>query len=484
MKLKLVVASMSVLGLVNCPVFADTQTKGKHQKVNHPVVTHHHVVKHHHRHVVREPMHEEMVQSDYKGEIVHPAPVAVCTVSESAMILDAMTQNLGRAVPNPCNPGWFNRISLSGGLNLDIGKWGDRNTNYMGVNYQRFSLNDAYINLGANVNDWVKAFGSISFNTATINDPSFATPSQHFAEYDAAYSNNLTSGSSNNLQLEQASVTVGNFEVSPFFLQFGKQFQDFSRYEIHPITESMTEVMSKTLATSVKLGFIADGFNGSIYVFDDPLPKVGHSTHHTNYGAALGFESPCEELGYDLGVAYLYNLVGVNDTAYAINQFNIANTAVATDGYNSRVGGLAVYGDVNSGPFYLGARYTTALQRFNVADLPRNGIADLSPTVPLTGTPLTSAQGAKPWSVGGQVGFGFTYYMERSQNVYVGYQTSRQAAGLLLPRYRWQSGYNIEVVKNANLGIEYDYDKAYGIGQGGTGKNSDLVTLRAAVKFG
>lgn len=450
MNLKLVVASMSILGLVSCPVFAATQSKSNM----------------HHKH------HKMVKEVDYKGmgNLV-PAP-EVCTISQSAMIVDRMTQStpdvtsqglgLGRSMPNPCNPGWFNRVQFTGGINVDMGKFGSRSGNFMGENYQRISLNDAYINVGAVINDWTKAFASISYNTATINDIDLGNL---LAEYSSAYSNNVTGVGSNALQLEQAYMTFSNFDMSPIFVQLGKQFQDFSRYEIHPITRSMTQVVSETLATSLKLGFIASGFNGSVYVFDDPLAKVGKSATTTNYGAALGYDAPSDQFGWDVGVAYLYNMVGVNDVAYIVNQYN------AGAGYNKRVSVAAAYADVNVGPFVIGGRYTHALQRFNILDLPKNG------------TTTTSTQGAVPWAAGLQAAYGFEGW-GRNQSVYLGYQTSRQAGGLLLPKYRWLAGYGVDMFgKNTNVGVEWDHDKAYSAGQGGNGNTYNLISLRAAVKF-
>ncbi|MBA3660845.1 MAG: LbtU family siderophore porin [Gammaproteobacteria bacterium] len=481
MNLKLVVASMSLLGLVSCPVFAatdsndmntkaskysTTQTKVYHKKPHHKIVK------------------QTTVQDEYKEVVslpVQPAPVEmICTISESSLVLDAATQNVGRAIPNPCTPGWFNRISVSGGMNVDLGKWGNRNTNLMGENYKRLSLNDVYLNVTANINDWARAFASISYNTATINDPILSNTTTHYAEYDAAYSNNVLTGSSNALQIEQAFLTVGNFEVSPVYFQAGKQFQDFSRYEIHPITESLTQVMSKTLATSAKLGFIASGFNGSVFIFDDPISKVGQSSNTTNYGVSLGFDMPTEQYGLSVGAAWLYNLMGVNDIAYNVNQFNQNNAALGTTGgYTSRKSGAAAYADFNTGPFYIGARYTTALQRFNVNDLPSNGIADI---VAGTGAPIADADGARPWSAGLQAGYGFSCW-DKTQNITIGYQTSREAAGLNMPKHRWLGSYNIDAWKNTNFAIEWDHDTAYNVAHGGSGKVSNLVSLRAAVKF-
>lgn len=459
MKLKLVVASMSVLGLVSCQVLAASETKHKH---------------HHQQHK------QHVAHHEYK-EYKEMAPA--CVITQNAITMMEMTQNLGRSIPNPCNPGWFNRIQLSGGVNVDIGKWGNRNTNYMGENYQRFSLNDAYLNVSANVNEWVNAFASISYNTATIN----ANPSLYkvfgAAEYSAAYSNNINGSNVSAVQLEQAFFTIGNFDMSPIFLQVGKGFQDFSRYDIHPITRSLTQVMSETLATAVKLGFLAEGFNGDVYVFDDPVAKIGSgSAKTTNYGIALGYSAPCETLGWDIGAAYLYNLIGVNDTAYSVQNFT------GGMGYHTRVGGVALYADVNSGPFSLGARYTTAVQRFSVLDLTKNGFADLTVASPLLGSglqvvPFADASGAKPWTAGITGAYSFEAWC-KNQNIYVGYQASREAAGLNIPKSRWLAGYGIEMWKNTDFGVEWDHDMAYNTSNGGSGNNTNLVSLRAAVKFG
>lgn len=462
MKLKLVVASMSILGLVSCPVFAGHTKHHKHHKmkqvqtVNHP---------------------------DYKdmGMPVQPAPVEICTISNSTLAMDMMTQNMGRALPNPCNPGWFNRIQLSGGVNVDAFKFGNRNANIMGENYQRLSLNDAYLNLAANVNDWAKAFMSISFSNPTTN----ANPSEFknlgAAEYNAAYTNNINSGQANIVQVEQAYATIGNPDMSPIFLQLGKQFQDFSRYEIHAITESMTQVMSKTLATSLKIGFMVNGFHGALYGFDDPLNKNGNSSKPTNYGIALGYDQINDCFGWDIGAAYLYNLIGANDVAYSVVNFT------GTGSYHNRVGAYALYGDVNSGPFTLGARWTAAVQRFSTLDLTKNGFADLAAGSAIIGsgtqvTPTPGASGAKPWALGLQAGYGFNYW-DKAQNIYLGYQASHEAAGLNLPKSRWLLGWGMDLWKSTIVGIEWDHDMAYGAGNGGTGNNTNLVSVRAGVKF-
>jgi len=45
-------------------------------------------------------------------------------------------------------------------------------------------------------------------------------------------------------------------------------------------------------------------------------------------------------------------------------------------------------------------------------------------------------------------------------------------------------GYGVDMWKNTSLGAEWDFDNAYSTAKGGTGNNTNLLTLRAAVKFG
>ncbi len=451
MKLNHVVASLCVLGLVSGPAFASHHNKQKKTDTT-PQTT---------------------VHQDYKG-------MALCTMDPNDKIMIEMSQNVGRSLPDPCKPGWFDRVRVSGGINIDIGKWGNRNANLMGENYQRLSLNDIYLNFDGKVNDWTRVFASINYMTATtVGNPGIYNR-VGAAEYSAAYANNIGGAATNTVQVEQAYGTFGNLNVYPVYLQIGKSFQDFSRYEIHPITRSLTQSLSEVLATSAKLGFIAEGFNGGVYVFNDPIAKIGSSASPTNYGISLGYDYSDEMLSWDVGAGYLYNLIGANDVAFSVNNFTGA-------GYNNRAGGVALFGDVNYGPFDLSLRYTQSVQRFNPLDLTKNGNINLTPGSLIgSGFPvalLGTATGAKPWAAGGQAGYGFEAF-GKSQNVYVGYQASGESAGLNLPKDRWLAGYNVYVVKDTSLGVEWDHDQQYSVGNGGAGNSTNLVSLRAAAKFG
>ncbi len=298
MKLKLVVASMSVLGLVTCSAYAADATATA-------------PVKHHHHHMKKHPAASQDAPAQpvsYKDMGALPTcPI----VDQYTTTLDVMGQNTGRAVPTEdCHK----LISFAGGINFDA-KWGNRSLGYQGENYQRLSLNDAYLNVFGNVNDWTKAFASLSYGDPSPQSTNtFNTTSIGNYTHTGQYSNVYTNANDNKITLEQGFIRIANFDQYPVFLQIGKQYQDFGRYTIHPVTRSTTQVLSETLRTSANLGFItAMGFHGDVYAFDNPLPErsstgavQGHNV--TDYGVALGYDLVNDQLGYGINVGWLYNM--------------------------------------------------------------------------------------------------------------------------------------------------------------------------------
>lgn len=463
MKLKLVVASMSVLGLISCPVFAATSTKHKYQK---------------HQEETSYKGEEEV--ANYKGE-AFPHLVTCPKVDMYQPILDLMNQNIYRAKPTvDCDK----PIQFAGGINFDYQMVGPLNVGYMGENNNRFAVNDAYLNATGHVNNWVHAFLEVSYSNInafplngfdeTSGPNAFEKPKPGI--YSEAYDTDT-------LTLQQGYIFVGDLERFPLFAKLGKQFVNYGQYVIHPITRSMTQVMTETLQTAAQGSFISSwsgfDFHGSVFAFEntmgmldeDEVGDVNDNGHqHTNYGAQLGFGKISDQFGFDVGIGWIYDMVGVNDVAYAVSMFH--NGTPDDDGtYEKRVNGLTVYGLFNTGPFSLSGHYATALQHFDADDL---GFSDDDDD---------DNDGAKPWSFDVTGAYNFNYW-GKAQNLYVGYQQSGDAVNLLLPESRWTAGYGIDVWKNTNLTIEYSHDSDYSEGDGGTGEDSNRVAIRMGVKFG
>ena len=447
MKLKtLVVASMSVLGmnLMSYPAFSASPHTQNHYSSH----THQHVANH----------------SSYKG-MGALQPVEVCPINDFfTATLDVMDHNIGRAKPTTgCNK----PIAFAGGANFDA-KWGNRSMGYQGENTQRLSLNDVYLNVFGNINDWSKAFASISYNDASGVSTTARKPGQYSNVYPT-----------NRLTLEQGFIRIANFDQYPIFFQLGKQYQDFGRYYIHPITRTLPQVLTETLRTSAEVGFVTQmGLHGDIYAFDNPLNSRfastvtsanvrGHAS--ANYGAAIGFDQLNDQLSWGVNLSYLYNMTGVNDIAQAVSQYQLGGATTTGGSYRNRVAGASLDAMVSSGPFSLFGDYVSALSAFSSNDLGSRG--------------LGSVTGARPWAGNLQAGYTFNAG-SKNQNIYLGYQASGDGAMIHLPKSRWVAGYNVDMWRNTNLGLEVGHDRDYGISHGGTGDSSNTIGLRAGVKFG
>lgn len=530
MKLKLVVASMSLLGLISCPLFAadtqatttstDTTATSTDTGTASTTTTTTTKVKKHRRHR-RHHYVSQYVAADHPTykDFKDIAPVVVCPrVDYSTLILDGMSHNLGRAKPTVhC----MDPISFAGGINFDS-TWGARNIGYSGENVARFSLNDAYVNVYGNVNSWTTAFASLSFaNFAPYNTdntryagpaipglPGVVAPSSSPGyQTNGVYSNSYTG---NQVNLEQGFITFQNMSVWPIFVRVGKMFTDFDRYDIHPITESFSQVMSESLKTQAQLGFLTNvGLNGSVYTFENPMRRVSftpatgttpfvagsYDSHNkNNWGASLNWDVPSDTLGYGIGVAYMYDFTGVDQVSYGVQTFNNGlatatlfpgnltgrgNVQGVNGSYQNRVSGGTIYANLNTGPFAFNFHYVTAMQSFNGLDLATRTQAAIAAG--------GARVGAEPWAADIMAAYGFNSW-GHDQNIYIGYNQSGQAVNLFLPRSRWLLGYGVQAWKNTNLGLQWNHDNSYSSNFTGTdvgsSNASNGVVLRAAVTFG
>ena len=384
---------------------------------------------------------------------------AGATANGKEMSVAAMNQNTNRAGQASAN--WFRNVKVNGGVNVDS-RTGDTSTPFTGQNNKHFGVNDAYLNVYANVNSFTNAFIQASygqFSTETANAQTEGSL------YSAAY------GSANNFDIEQAYLTFSK-KQSPYFLQVGKQYQNFGRYTTHPITRTMTQVLTESLQTSAELGFVSGGYTGSVSVFKNPSYQLGadNSQGHTpvNWIASLGMSGNYQGVSYNAGVGYINNMTGVNDIASRVGTVN--GTA---NSFKDRVAGYDVYAGVKSGPFGLKAQAAAALQRFNKADLN-------------TGT-STDADGARLAAYNVMASYDFTGF-GKHQTMSLGYGVSHEAVDMLLPKNRVTVGYNVDLSKNTYLGVEVAHNTDYstsdvGKARTGTGKTSNAVGVRLGTVF-
>lgn len=474
MKLKLIVASLSVAGLISFPVFADTA--GDNGSALTKASTKHHKHKHHHHHKASsENAHQPTMDYKDSGAMVQPVTQSQQDVTamsskgdQMQAVVDAMNQRADRAVATPT---WFNNVLISGGVNVDgnLGGSKARNQDYTGENNSRASLNDAYVNVKGNVGDWVSGVLSISYNSVEANQAGVAPVMTMRPAGNYYLDNSQAPYQNDTLNLEEAYVRIANFNESPVYAELGRQYIEFNHYNTHPIIRSLDQVLSESNQTVGEIGVVTpQGFHASLYGFDNQLANDSNEDNG-NFGLGVGYSQDMDQMKFDVGAGYLYNMAGgVSDVTASINTVH-SSFGNPTGMYYSVVGGGALWGKVQSGPFGLKANYVSAMSDFDVRDLPYINGATLA--------------GAKPWAFGIQGDYGFNA-IGKQHDVYLGYQKGHDMVALATPKDRVLVGYNVGIVKNADVGLEYAHDQDYDTNEGGTGNKSNVVAVRLGVKFG
>ena len=350
--------------------------------------------------------------------------------SDAQAAVDQMNQLTGFI--NSAGDDWTQYVTVHGGAFVD-GHWGSLNQDRKGQDENRESVTDGYLAIEATPNDWMK------FNTV-IN-----------------YSNsddNYSAGQDTGTQVDQAYVTVGNFNSKPVYFQAGKQYIPFGNYDLYPIQKSYTQLLSQTNATDAQLGFVSQsGVYGSVYSFQGSVGDADNSDKTDDtYGATLGIKRENNNMTLNLVVGYIDNFDEVTMVADYIND--------QTTGYSDKVGGYSVHGSLSTGPIGLEANYVTA--------------ADESTDFNDANTDM------QPWGSDVKASYNFALKGNDSQ-VFVGYGKSGDSEDLGLSESNYSVGYNVFPWDNTVFGLEVAKNTNYD----DTNNGDDYYTigLRAGVQF-
>ena len=356
---------------------------------------------------------------------------------------------------------WFNRISVSGQLDLDA-YTSDKNSYRLqnnGGNTNAIELANANLFVDAQINEWVKAHAGLHFDGNVGRDGLMNVQQALYGRSKANW-------------LDEAYVTIANFAQSPAYLRVGREYVPFGSYDSHALTPSLTQMLTQTHATALQAGVVmANGFNAAAYTFNgtDLDKNKDKNRRVNNFGLNAGFANSYNDVSYKASLGYIYNMA---DVSY------IAASRASDNTVNHVVGGVSVDGSVKSGPFDLNVHYVTALRSFDGRDVNR-----------LTYDGLTAA---KPSAWGVDAGYSFAAAGHDSR-LGLGYQRSNQAnnvgpfltkkenLGNLnygMPKQRYVAQYDVNVWKNTGLGLQVYHDRSYSDVLGNANKNTTgLVSL-------
>lgn len=414
-----------------------------------------------------------------------------------------VNRNQDNASDNPqtmLNRSWFNNVVISGEVKPVFG-WsnrtmqvGTRNNDTPGTtttaggflaskSKSAANLNTAELYIDAKVNSFAKLHAALDYDY----DPNL-------------YYNQISSNTpAKRLFFSEAAVQFANLAKSGLYANVGRQYFNFGSYQHDSISSPMTELLSKANGTGLTAGFVSKmGFNVDAYVFggnlgkrDNPSYTTGqtHPSRLRTMGASAGYTMKNRSFGLNFQLGYLNNMA---QTIY-LSQAIVSRHGNVTGNNKTvvrNIPGISAHIDLSSGPFSLMFDYVTALRAASPQDLAAYAVST-------NASNATATKGAKPSATFTQFAYNFNW-MGHKNTPYVAYQTSKDTeqvydsflGGYYMPKSRITLGYMYYVGRNVDLNLEYDHDKDFkkhsttsNATGDGSGRTSESVNLGVTVKF-
>ncbi|WP_131782082.1 FlxA-like family protein [Legionella gresilensis] len=326
-----------------------------------------------------------------------------------------------------------------------------------------FNLGSSELDVAAILNKDVEAYISIAYDESppAIGGPRITN---------SAFSLNL------------GFVNIGDLDKSPFYFTAGQLYAPFGKYASSMISAPLTMTLARTKTRPFILGYKSQNDPGpyaAAYGFVSDTTRGHDGVGGVNLGYIFGEGDFLGELGAGL-IGSLNDSQGMQiNGSPPLTTFGGFGSATNGSEYVKKVNGLNLHGNVSFDRYSLTAEWVGAAKSFRVQDLSYNG------------------RGAKPQAFQLEAGMTFRAF-DKPASVAIGYQRSKEALALNLPKQRISGVFNISIWKDTVESIEYRHDIDYGANSYangaappgvinantfGTGRASDAVVAQIGVYF-
>lgn len=251
------------------------------------------------------------------------------------------------------------------------------------------------------------------------------------------------------LDIDQAFITFGNSEVTPFFLHVGKMYVPFGNFDSLFISDPIVLELGEAQEDAALLGFEQGGFAASVSVFNGDVETDGENQVE-NAVVAASYTIENEDSSFAFGASWIRNIMDSDGLTGWLEDEFLAGSVTDDD-----TGGVNAWATVTMGRATWIAEYVKVLDSISV-----NG-ADT---------------GFEPESLNLEAGWAFTDRLDVAAKV----EKIRNAEGFL-PETRYGLVCNVLLreteLYSTGLSFEYMRDNFDG------GDDADLVTMQLALEF-
>jgi hypothetical protein len=329
-------------------------------------------------------------------------------------------------------------VQMSGMVEAQVTK--TRNPD--GSSFSDIDLSEAELHLSSELSPWVLAFFSVAYDNTPL-------PNTNIRLNNSA------------LFLDRAFIIIGNLDQTPFYMTIGQRFVAFGHYDNYMATAPLTRLLGRVRARQISVSYQHSGDTGmyaTIFAFRGDTQVFPSSRHINQIGGSLVYEFKNDYVKTDIGVDYINNLADSEGmTSLVFNQNGILM---------KRAPAVALHAKIGIGAYMFIAEYIRAITPFDVSNIGFNGV------------------GARPQALDTALVYSFNTGNKPS-DFSIGYAQTREALALFMPERRFAVNYNLVILKDTILSVEYyrDYNysaistaTAQGALRSSTGGYSDTVT--------
>ena len=316
------------------------------------------------------------------------------------------------------------------------------------------------------INDYLTVFGLLegeavfgedfegnsfsAFNVATVE----LGLNAQLSEWATAHLLALYEGPDGDLNIDEASIWLGNYEKYPLLMTAGKFYMPFGSFETNMIQDPLTLEIGEINDYGLAVGFLGRGFYGALYGYNG-IKETGSSETIEGFGAEAGYSFENDTMRFKTGVSWVTNIA---DAATIADHF----AASGMDSIEEQINGIGVHLLAGFGPVSFIGEYVQALDDF----------AEIS----------FMDHGAEPKAWNTELAYTAELFGKVS-NFAIAYQGTSESVELDLPEARYLAAASMILFQGTALTIEYSYDKDYGIAEGGTDEGANVFTTQLAYEF-
>ena len=285
-------------------------------------------------------------------------------------------------------------------------------------------------------------------------------------------------GGQNNFTLDEGYVSLYDAKKMPVYLKAGKFYDSVGSYNPYQLVPDLTNLFTQLNATGVEVGAVLPmGLYASVTGFSSSSSAYStiNQSRVDNFSAKAGYAATNNGVhwGVDLGyIAKMSGLVYLNSNDYT------ANIVGGAANFSSNSAVLAGDGFVKVSDFDFVGKYA----QFNDSNMTLTNPQSAANPFPVD----------SPWAL--VLGAGYSFHTKNHPSRFgVGYQMSRGAQYLFMPKSRYLADYNVGLNKYLSFQLAYYYDQnyVYGAPVNATDRNyangmtthNNLLAARLSVSF-